>query len=323
MDVTDAVNQRIMEKYGDDLSKWDPSSAEMIDWKKDYPDMGVIFGMPQDGDTQGGIGGTSFLDDDEDDDKSMIDGIRTEDDGQDTESEDEGNEPEPEPGSKYEAEIKPVPEDDFDFDLEQYQDVDFDDSFSILHVDDGPGKDDQPLGITEQSSTHIEGSDSKPAAEEQQSEEERLRIEFDELLPYYGIPEGTFEEEFWAEMQLLIAAELCREIRFAVKDELGYTCSAGIANNRLLAKVGSGMNKPFQQVTARRSLVELTVCSVGFQDSHSPIARSSRQLSYPSIYPIYCMDLRSARYATWEGNSESKCERTLALNERLSCGQRH
>ncbi|KAK3826082.1 MAG: putative N-acetyltransferase eso1, partial [Benniella sp.] len=113
MDVTDAVNQRIMEKYGDDLSKWDPSSAEMIDWKKDYPDMGVIFGMPQDGDAQGGI--------------------------------------------------------------------------------------------------------------------------------------GTFEEEFWAEMQLLIAAELCREIRFAVKDELGYTCSAGIANNRLLAKVGSGMNKPFQQ----------------------------------------------------------------------------
>ncbi|KAK3843030.1 MAG: hypothetical protein J3R72DRAFT_349630, partial [Linnemannia gamsii] len=55
------------------------------------------------------------------------------------------------------------------------------------------------------------------------------------------------EPVFWADMQILKAAEYCNEIRQAVKDELGYTCSAGIANNKLVAKLGSGMNKPFQQ----------------------------------------------------------------------------
>jgi len=84
---------------------------------------------------------------------------------------------------------------------------------------------------------------------EQEAEAERLRVEFEQLLPYYGIHEGTFEEQFWAEMQILKAAEYCNKVRQAVKDELGYTCSSGVANNKLLAKLGSGMNKPFQQVS--------------------------------------------------------------------------
>ncbi|KAK3838710.1 MAG: putative N-acetyltransferase eso1, partial [Linnemannia elongata] len=108
MDVTDVVNQRIMDEYGADLSKWDRETAELMDWKRDYSHAGY-------------------------------------------------------------------------------------------------------------------------------------------LQPFYGIPDDTFEEQFWAELQILKAAEYCNEIRQTVKDELGYTCSAGIANNRLLAKLGSGMNKPFQQ----------------------------------------------------------------------------
>ncbi|KAF9939767.1 DNA-directed DNA polymerase eta rad30 [Modicella reniformis] len=243
MDVTDIANQRIMDRYGDDLSKWERYSAEMINWKRDHPDVGVVFGMPLDDDTHGTSSGTEFPDEDEDEGGGIIDWIKTEDD---VESEDEGNEVEPQSGNEQVTENEQASADDFDLHLERYLDVDFDDSFAISQANEGLGNDGKPYEIQAQSTTNSEGSDSTSATEKR-SEEERLRLEKEQLLPYYGIPEGTFEEEFWAEMQLLMATEYCKEIRFAVKAELGYTCSAGIANNRLLAKVGSGMNKPFQQ----------------------------------------------------------------------------
>ncbi|KAG0243043.1 DNA-directed DNA polymerase eta rad30 [Mortierella sp. GBA43] len=244
MDVTDIVNQRIMERYGNDLSKWDPDSAEMIDWKKDYPDMGVVFGMPQDGDTHGSSSGVGLLDDDDEDDgDGLIDGIKIEEERDKMDSDNEGDELDLDSENHHEAKIEPAV-DDF-LDLEQVL-GDFDDSFSISQSNEDPNNEDEPLDITEKNASNNQESDPTPASEEI-SEEDRLRMELEQLLPYYGVPEGSFEERFWAEMQLLVAAEFCKEVRLAVRDELGYTCSAGIANNRLLAKVGSGMNKPFQQ----------------------------------------------------------------------------
>jgi DNA polymerase eta len=37
------------------------------------------------------------------------------------------------------------------------------------------------------------------------------------------------------------------DLRDAVRRELGYSCSAGIAHNKILAKLASGMHKPSQQ----------------------------------------------------------------------------
>ncbi|KAJ3264866.1 DNA-directed DNA polymerase eta rad30 [Chytriomyces hyalinus] len=51
----------------------------------------------------------------------------------------------------------------------------------------------------------------------------------------------------WADLQLRIGADICNDIRDTVFKELHYTCSAGISHNKTLAKIGSGLNKPFKQ----------------------------------------------------------------------------
>ncbi|KAG0319036.1 DNA-directed DNA polymerase eta rad30 [Dissophora globulifera] len=280
MDITDIVNQKIMDKYGDDLSKWDRATAEMMDWKRDHPDAGVVFGMAQDGEAASSSKAI-FLDDNDDDaigrEVEGLDGIKSDDDSDNDSLHDSDDEQET--GKSDNEQIEPrmdvgnevgadkALEDDFDLDLEQLMDGDFDDSFSYSqshHPTDPQSLDtfgvtdqslDQPIlppGSDVNSETHRPTPTSKEKSEEElnrekEAEEERLRQEKEELSPFYGIPEDSFEEAFWSEMQLLIAAEFCNEVRYAVKEELGYTCSAGVANNRLLAKLGSGMNKPFQQ----------------------------------------------------------------------------
>eukprot|EP00798_Chlamydomonas_sp_ICE-L_P024074 gene24074-9650_t len=49
------------------------------------------------------------------------------------------------------------------------------------------------------------------------------------------------------EKLLACAATIVSELREAVRHELGFTCSAGVAHYKLLAKLGSGLNKPNQQ----------------------------------------------------------------------------
>lgn len=47
---------------------------------------------------------------------------------------------------------------------------------------------------------------------------------------------------------LLAGARLTAAIRRAIEEELGYTVSAGIASNKMLAKIASSRNKPNKQV---------------------------------------------------------------------------
>lgn len=55
----------------------------------------------------------------------------------------------------------------------------------------------------------------------------------------------------WDDVAILIGSEIVRHVRAAVKDKLKYTCSAGIANNKMLSKLGSGYKKPNQQTVIR------------------------------------------------------------------------
>ncbi|XP_034481905.1 DNA polymerase eta [Drosophila innubila] len=50
-----------------------------------------------------------------------------------------------------------------------------------------------------------------------------------------------------SDLRLLIGACIAGEVRAAVKEETGYECSAGIAHNKILAKLAAGMNKPNKQ----------------------------------------------------------------------------
>ncbi|KAH8274240.1 hypothetical protein KR026_001167 [Drosophila bipectinata] len=50
-----------------------------------------------------------------------------------------------------------------------------------------------------------------------------------------------------SDVRLLIGAAVAGEVRAAVKQETGYECSAGIAHNKILAKLAAGLNKPNKQ----------------------------------------------------------------------------
>lgn len=48
-------------------------------------------------------------------------------------------------------------------------------------------------------------------------------------------------------IQMLLSAAIVNEIRAKVLEKTGYTCSAGICHNKILAKLACGMNKPNKQ----------------------------------------------------------------------------
>ncbi|POW16662.1 hypothetical protein PSTT_01109 [Puccinia striiformis] len=59
----------------------------------------------------------------------------------------------------------------------------------------------------------------------------------------------------WSDIALLIGAELMAECRSKVFHQLGYTCSAGIATNKMLAKLCSAYKKPDAQTILRAGAV--------------------------------------------------------------------
>ncbi|DBB00910.1 hypothetical protein WJX77_007765 [Trebouxia sp. C0004] len=60
------------------------------------------------------------------------------------------------------------------------------------------------------------------------------------------------------ESRLAVGGQLACQLRTAVKDKLGYSCSAGVACNKLMAKIASAMHKPNQQtVIPPRALPDL------------------------------------------------------------------
>ena len=53
-----------------------------------------------------------------------------------------------------------------------------------------------------------------------------------------------------------LGSEIVRSVRSAIHERLQYTCSAGIARNKMTAKLGSGAHKPNQQTIVRNRAVE-------------------------------------------------------------------
>ncbi|KAF8248106.1 DNA/RNA polymerase [Wilcoxina mikolae CBS 423.85] len=60
----------------------------------------------------------------------------------------------------------------------------------------------------------------------------------------------------WDDIAMAIGAGIVKGVRNEVFTRLGYTCSAGIANNKMMAKLGSGFKKPNQQTVVRASAVQ-------------------------------------------------------------------
>uniref|UniRef100_A0A7S4VP24 DNA polymerase eta n=1 Tax=Alexandrium monilatum TaxID=311494 RepID=A0A7S4VP24_9DINO len=58
---------------------------------------------------------------------------------------------------------------------------------------------------------------------------------------------ATASTWYTAERRLIAGAVVVAELRAAIASELGFTCSGGIAENKILAKLGCGLHKPNQQ----------------------------------------------------------------------------
>ena len=66
------------------------------------------------------------------------------------------------------------------------------------------------------------------------------------------------------EKKLVVAAVLAEEVRRSVRESLGYTCTAGVASNKMLAKLSSAMNKPNKQTIFPDSEIEAYFDSMPF-----------------------------------------------------------
>ncbi|PLB37957.1 DNA-directed DNA polymerase eta [Aspergillus candidus] len=68
--------------------------------------------------------------------------------------------------------------------------------------------------------------------------------------------ETELEDPDWDDIAMVIGAEIVRSVRAAVWDRLQYTCSAGVARNKMMAKLGSSTNKPDKQTIVRNRAVQ-------------------------------------------------------------------
>ena len=60
----------------------------------------------------------------------------------------------------------------------------------------------------------------------------------------------------WDDIAILLGSEVVRSVRAAIRERLKYTCSAGIARNKMIAKLGSAHKKPNQQTIVRNRAVQ-------------------------------------------------------------------
>ncbi|KAL7947864.1 DNA/RNA polymerase [Trichoderma barbatum] len=59
----------------------------------------------------------------------------------------------------------------------------------------------------------------------------------------------------WDDVVILMGSEIVRDVRAQIREKLGYTCSAGVANNKLISKLGSAFKKPNAQTVVRSRAV--------------------------------------------------------------------
>ena len=81
-----------------------------------------------------------------------------------------------------------------------------------------------------------------------------LDWDVDNLIAAEADVEADFPD--WDDVSVNIGAEIVREVRHDIFKVLQYTCSAGIARNKTLAKLAAGHNKPNQQTVVRARAVD-------------------------------------------------------------------
>lgn len=68
--------------------------------------------------------------------------------------------------------------------------------------------------------------------------------------------ESEDDDPDWDDVTILIGSEIIRTVRAAIRERLKYTCSAGVARNKMVAKLGSAHKKPNQQSIVRNRAIQ-------------------------------------------------------------------
>ncbi|KAF1849138.1 DNA/RNA polymerase [Cucurbitaria berberidis CBS 394.84] len=71
-----------------------------------------------------------------------------------------------------------------------------------------------------------------------------------------GEENGEDRDPDWDDVCMVIASEIVRDVRKHIKETLGYTCSGGVARNKMLSKLGSAYKKPNQQTVIRNRAIK-------------------------------------------------------------------
>ncbi len=67
--------------------------------------------------------------------------------------------------------------------------------------------------------------------------------------------EDEEDDPDWDDVAILIGSQIVRKVRVAIREQLKYTCSAGVAQNKMVAKLGSAYKKPNQQTVVRNRAI--------------------------------------------------------------------
>ncbi|KAF2202325.1 DNA/RNA polymerase [Delitschia confertaspora ATCC 74209] len=86
----------------------------------------------------------------------------------------------------------------------------------------------------------------------------------DELVATGEGDEGEEKDPDWDDVCMAIGSEIVRHVRENIRKELGYTCSAGVARNKMLSKIGSGYKKPNQQTVIRNRSIRHFMAEMKF-----------------------------------------------------------
>ncbi|TIC03754.1 DNA/RNA polymerase [Wallemia mellicola] len=73
----------------------------------------------------------------------------------------------------------------------------------------------------------------------------------------------------WEDVAIQVGAQLVAEARKIMFEKIGYTCSAGISHNKILAKLCSAYKKPDDQTVLRRDAVDSFLGPMSFQKIRS------------------------------------------------------
>jgi len=107
-----------------------------------------------------------------------------------------------------------------------------------------------------------------------------------------GGPE--YEPQTQEDIMLMIGSQVVHKIRVEVKETLNYTCSAGISINKMLAKLGSGMNKPYGQAIIPRNYSEEAMKNLDIQKVRNfgrRIAEAFEEAGYHKIGDIQALNI--------------------------------